>query len=197
MGQKELKIGLDLDGVIAKHSLGGFWVRLRKIKEKFLKKIHNHSYFYPKTVLEINAWKIINWLRIPDKDGVKQIIRMKKEGWKFFLITGRFNFNNFLTVKWLKKYHLYDLFDKVLVNVGDEDPILFKSKQINKNKIDFFADDDLEVLHSFKTDCAKLYWVVPGHRNGNENGHKQITSCASLYEALVKMDGNSSKITSE
>jgi len=33
------RIGLDLDGVVARHSLRGFWIRLRLLKEKFLKKM--------------------------------------------------------------------------------------------------------------------------------------------------------------
>ena len=190
MGKKEIRVGLDLDGVIAGHSLGGFWVRVRKFKERFLKKLHNRSYFYPKTFLEMTAWKVINWLRIPDREGVRQIATMEKEGYKFYLITGRFKFNYPSTIRWLKKYKIYDLFEKTLVNIEDQDPIKFKQTAIKREKISCFVDDDLEVLSSFTDEKLKLFWVVPGHRNGNENGHKHIVSCQNFYSALRTLQEN-------
>ena len=186
--EKVVRVGLDLDGVIARHSLGGFWVKVRKIKEKFLKRLRSPSYYYPKTIVEMNAWKIINWLRIPDKDGIKLIEQMRNNGYKFYLITGRFKFNYPLTIKWLKKYELFGFFEEVLVNTQDKDPIKFKLEMINKKKINCFVDDDLEVLSSFNKENLKLFWVVPGHRNGDENNHKHIISCSSLSDSLMKME---------
>lgn len=184
--KKTIRVGFDLDGVVAKHSLGGFWVRIRRLKEEILKKLHTDAYYYPKTTLERGVWKIINWLRIPDVEGINLARGLKKKGWKFYLITGRFNFNYPLTVKWLKRHNLYDFFEKVYVNVGDVDPTVFKKEKIKQEKIDFFIDDDLEVLNNLNGECLKLLWVVPKHRNGSENGYHNINTCKDLHEALKK-----------
>lgn len=185
--RREIKIGCDLDGVVARHILGGIFVKIRVFKEKFLKKIHSKSYYYPQTKIEELAWIIINWWRVPDKEGVKLLKKFHSQGFYLFLITSRFKFNYPSTTKWLKKFSLFPLFTKVLVNVFDEDPINFKIKMVGQEKLDYFIDDDLEVLNALCQTEAKLYWVVPGHRNGDENGTQRIHNCQSLSDALTKI----------
>lgn len=155
---KTIKIGLDLDGVISRHTFGGFWFRLRKIKEKLLKKAHDSSYYYPKTWLERAAWLVIDWFRPPlrEKDLFCSLARKKK--FQFFLITGRFQFLERLTQKWLKKYQLFDCFEKIFLNKQRLDPREFKAKKINQLGLDFFLDDDLEtVLYLRKKTSAKIF----------------------------------------
>ena len=55
-------------------------------------------------------------------------------------------------------------------------------------KIDFFIDDDLEVLLALEKTKAKLYWVVPGHRSHLENHRQKIHSCHSFADALREID---------
>ena len=191
----KVRIGCDLDGVVARHSLGGFWVKVRRLKEKLLKKAHSPKYYYPKSIFEKEAWKVINWLRVPDKEGVSLLRSIKlcllrerqKDGQLFFLITGRFEFNYPTTIKWLEKYKLSSLFEEVLVNIKDQDPIEFKVKEVGDQKITHFIDDDLEVLLALRKTGAKLYWVVPGHKDGKENHDSGIINCQNLKEALEKI----------
>lgn len=184
----KIRIGCDLDGVVAKHSLSGFWVKVRLLKEKLLKKTHTKEYYYPQTKIEQIAWVVINWLRIPDNKGVARLKDLRDKGCHFFLITSRFKFNDPSTQKWLKKYRLSSLFDKVIVNVQDKPPIDFKTDAITREKIDCFIDDDLEVLLALEKTRAKLYWVVPGHRSHLENHRQKIFSCHSFAEALQKIN---------
>jgi len=184
---KIIRIGLDLDGVVAKHSLGGFWVKLRIIKEAILKSSHSKNYFFPKTKVEQLAWIVINWCRTPDKKGICLLTNLREKEFRFFLISSRLKFNYPSTIKWLKKYKLFDLFEKVLLNTKDENPIYFKVEKIKSEKIDYFVDDDLEVLIALCQTKAKLFWVVPGHRNGNENHKNQIINVGSYKEALEKI----------
>lgn len=185
--KKKIKVGLDLDGVVAKHSLGGFWVKVRVVKEAILKSAHSRNYYYPKTRLEQLAWIVINWCRIPDEKGIKLLQKLVEKKFCFYLISSRLKFNYPSTIKWLKKYNLFSLFAKVLLNVEDKNPIYFKVEKVKDEKIDFFIDDDLEVLEALCQTKAKLFWVVPGHRNGNENHENRIVNCHSSKEALEKM----------
>lgn len=165
MSQKILKIGVDLDGVIAQHSLGGFWVVLRKLKERILKTTRSANWYYPNTFLEKLAWRIINWLRVPftDKDGLFASLAGENKA-RFYLVTSRFKFLEKLTGSWLKKYHLDKYFAGVLINTKDIDPLVFKAKVINDKDMDFFIEDDLDVIDYLeKNTSAKLCWVVPGH----------------------------------
>ncbi|MBM3208798.1 hypothetical protein FJZ40_00695 [Candidatus Shapirobacteria bacterium] len=186
---KPIRIGLDLDGVVARHALGGFWVVLRKAKEKVLKQMHTPSYYYPNTPLERFVWRMINHLRIPfkDKEGLFPSLIKEKRG-EFFLITGRFKFLEEQTLAWLKKYGLDGYFARVLVNTENEDPIFFKAKAINQLNLDFFVDDDLEVVNELRRlTKTKLCWIVPGHRNKGENHHQEIVGHTDLVDALEKI----------
>lgn len=185
--KNKIRIGCDLDGVVARHSLGGLWVKIRILKEKILKKAKDKDYYYPKTELERTAWKLINWLRVPDEDGLNLFQKLKNENFDFYLITSRLKFNYSSTIKWLKKYKIFSLFEEVLVNVADENPVEFKLKAVEKNEINYFIDDDLEVLIKLCQTKAKLFWVVPGHRNGAENQQNQIETCSTFSEALKKI----------
>lgn len=182
-----VRVGCDLDGVVAKHSLSGFWVKVRLLKEKLLKKTHTKAYYYPQTKIEQAAWKVINWFRVPDKKGIARLEDLRKKGYRFFLITSRFKFNEPSTQEWLKKYRLFSLFDKVIINVRDKSPSDFKVDAIAREKIDCFIDDDLEVLLALEKTRAKLYWVVPGHRSHLENHRQKIRSCHSFAEALLEV----------
>ncbi len=63
-----IRIGFDLDGVIAAHPFGGLFLALRKIKERWLFKSHDPHYYYPETAVEKYIWKLINGFRPPTKN---------------------------------------------------------------------------------------------------------------------------------
>ena len=186
---KPIKIAVDLDGVIAQHSLGGFWVWTRKAKEKILKKAHSSSYYYPSTVLEKTAWLIINGARrpFPDKNNFFASL-VDGGGIQFYLVTSRFKFLEELTRNWLKKYNLDKNFHKILINSQDADPSLFKERAIRELELDYFIDDDLEVINYLeKKTKAKLYWVVPGHRKKTDNHNGGVITCDDFLDALRKI----------
>lgn len=187
--KKVIKIGVDLDGVIATHPLKGFWVKLRRLKEKILKKVHLPTYYYPATLLEKTSWKAINWLKKPirDQNGLFSSLAQKNEV-QFYLVTGRFDFLDKLTKKWLEKHQLKDFFYKIQVNSDDIDPTIFKEKAIKEFGLDIFIDDDLEVLEYLKKSTqAKLFWIVPKHLNKNANLDFRIESCHNFLDALQKI----------
>jgi len=150
MKMKIIKTGFDLDGVLAQHSLGGFWFKLRKFKEKLFKKTHSSSYYFPKTFVEKVAWVIIDWFRRPFGNKNLLLSLAQKRQLKFYLITGRFKFLERLTFKWLRKNKLFDCFEKVLVNTQDLEPTEFKAKKINQLGLDFFIDDDPDTISSLR-----------------------------------------------
>lgn len=159
--RKLVKVGVDLDGVVAKHAMRGFWVSLRKLKEFFLKKSHSSNYYYPSTEVEKLGWKVINSARLPfDKKGKDIKIFLKENRLELYLITSRFKFLEKLTYLWLKKYRLDHLFTKVIINNKNQNPLIFKLNTVKKLNLDCLIDDDFEVIQYLKdrTD-KKLFWV--------------------------------------
>lgn len=189
MKQAIPQIGVDLDGVVARHSLGGFWVVLRKLKERMLKTTHSQKWYYPSTFLEKFAWKIINQLRVPftDKNNFLAFLARENKA-EFYLVTSRFEFLENLTQNWLKKYHLDQYFTKILINNKDINPLIFKAKTINDRALDFFIDDDLEVIDYLKKNTkTKLFWVIPGHKNKRDNNHHDVESGDDFIDTLKRL----------
>ena len=153
-----IKVGFDLDGVIAQHTLGGFWFRLRKLKEKILKKTDGKEYYYPKSFLEKAAWLIIDWCRPPLKEKKVFCALAKDKKFQFFLITGRFKFLDKLTRRWLDKHGLTGCFEAVIINNTDLDPRRFKAEKIKSLKLDYFIDDERETVRFLrKRALAKIF----------------------------------------
>lgn len=187
--KKTVKVGVDLDGVVARHSLGGFWVWARRVKEKILKKMHSSTYYYPSTPFERQAWKVIDGMRKPfiDKDSLFNSLS-KRNDIRFYLVTSRFKFLEKLTQDWLEKHGLDSHFYRVCINVNDLDPFIFKEKVVKDHNLDFFIDDDLDCINYLKKkNNVKLYWVVPGHRDEDDNHDHRVRNCQDFTEALSKI----------
>ena len=188
MRKKEaIKIGVDLDGVIACHLWGGFWVKLRKFKEKILKKANFSSYYYPVTFLERWGWKLINWSRKPfvDQSGLFPLLA-KGKGYRFYLITSRFKFLKELTEVGLKRYHFDGHFEQILINHQNLNPFVFKLQTIKQLKLDFFIDDDFELIEYLRLrTTTKFYWVSFDHQE--RVSPPQVTVCRDFTEALRKI----------
>jgi len=183
---KVIRVGVDLDGVIAQHSLGGFWFKLRKFKERVLRRTHSPSYYFPETFVERNAWIIIDWLRQPFKERNLLLSLAKDKKIKFYLITGRFKFLERLTIKWLKRNKLFNCFEKVLINTDNLEPTKFKAQKINQLDLNFFIDDDLDTILALKKKTpAKLYWLMAVENK--EINDSRVIPARSLVEALKQI----------
>ena len=141
---KVIRIGFDLDGVIVdKPPL------IPKKLLEWLVRLHQNkklAYRFPKSKLEQKI-RILShhlFLRPPIKKNlefIKKIAKNKK--CQLYLISGRYAFLKKRTDQWLKHYQINNLFKKTLINLKNEQPHLFKKKQIKDLKIDIFIDDDL------------------------------------------------------
>lgn len=180
-----IRLGLDLDGVLAEHPLGGVFFYVRQIKEKILKKVEKR-YYYPDTFLEQKAWIVINSIRRPNKRGIGLLRKLvEEERVEVYCITSRFKFLENLTQRWLKFYRLYDSV-KLFVNKDDLYPNEFKAKVINDLGIEVFVDDDFEAISFLrKKTKAKLFWLSKSPFSPKD-GFKKVSSLAEALETLNK-----------
>ena len=168
---KVIKIGLDLDGVIVdKPPL------ISKNLLEWLVRSHQNkdlAYRFPES-------KIEQWLRVfthqplfrpaikKNLEFVKKLAADKK--YKLYLISGRYSFLENRTAQWLKHHQLEGLFEKVLINLKNEQPHLFKEKMIKKMKIDIFIDDDEPLVNYLSSHFPKTK-IVYLESDENFNRH--------------------------
>ena len=185
--KKVVRIGVDLDGVVAKHPWRGFWVWLRRSKEKLLKKTARSRYYYPSTVVERLGWWVINWLKTPAVVPGDLFFSLAADpGVEFYLVTSRFKFLEASTLKWLEKHQLAKCFKKILINTTDSDPLKHKKQMVEKFKLDYFIDDSLEVVYQLcRRTKANIFWVVPAHKKPKDNHDRRVVTSKSLL-AVVK-----------
>lgn len=178
---EKVNIGLDLDGVVASPILDGLLINLRILKEHLIKSIgHRADYFYPKSKEERFIWTFLNKLRKPTCD-LNCLRSLKNEGGiTTFLITSRLKFLEKDTFEWLKKYGLENLFDKIYINNTDINPSEFKIRTLNENSIDYYLDDDIEVIENIKPMVkAKIYW-----RSDKKYHNSEVKNFKSICEFI-------------
>lgn len=160
MSKKILRIGLDFDGVVAYNPF-----RVVRAPWAFFKRhilgVKKLTFFYPKNSWQRLMWIIVHESSVFPADGVellRELVKSKKI--EVFLITGRFKFLNEDLHQWLGKYHLESLFKNIYVNVGNEQPHLFKEKMLKKLKLVIFVEDNLDIVEYLDgRTSTKIYWI--------------------------------------
>lgn len=122
------------------------------------------SYRYPgKTEQKIRKLSHTSILRPPitkNIDALKKISVMKT--CKTYLVSSRYGFLKKETQAWLKTQRLEKYFTGVYFNFENKQPHLFKKETIDKLRITFYVDDDIDLLVylSKNNPSLKLFWIT-------------------------------------
>lgn len=148
MTRKILKIGFDLDGVLLYNPARVIRPITALLKKKKFLINRDHLEFYvPKPGLGQFFWELLHkssmWLA-PGFNEIKQLKKEKKI--EAYLITGRFGHLQDNYDKWRKKMKADTLFVKSFMNLSDEQPHLFKERLIRELKLDFFIEDNWDIV---------------------------------------------------
>lgn len=149
-------IGFDMDGVVAARPR---LFRLNHTRGKY--RIHL-------SIVEQWFWWLVMYLRQPSWDMIKIIREHKSAGNELFLVTGRLSFLYDLTWWWLKRYDLERYFNEIIINTDEIQPHIFKAREIKKNKLNTFYEDEVFTAKYLKENTrAKICQVI-------DNGKKII-----------------------
>lgn len=162
---QKTKIAFDLDGVIInKPPLVPKSLIERLFRGNSEEKLR---YRFPRSKLEQRIRKISHFylFRPPIKDNInfiKKIAEMDK--FELYVISGRYSFLESETKNWLKKRQMNSVFKKIFLNLGDEQPHLFKEKILNKLHPDIYIDDDGAIVKYLRQNIssAKIIHYFPG-----------------------------------
>jgi uncharacterized HAD superfamily protein len=182
---EKIRIGIDLDGVLALQPMNGFWFHLRLLKEKLLKKLSVRAYYLPKSSLEKLAWKVINQRRKPFANKNRSLNEVYKlPNVELYLITSRYSFMKQITADWLNRHNFLKYFKEIIYNHGDKNPHSFKVDIVNKLNLQYFIDDDWETISALQAQTTtNIIWILEQHKK-IKNIPIQITAKKNLHHAL-------------
>jgi hypothetical protein len=80
----------------------------------------------------------------PGFSQISELVKQKKI--KAYIITARYSFLGPELLKWAEKNGFGSVFTEIHYNAKDEQPHLFKARLINKLKLDYFVEDNLDIV---------------------------------------------------
>jgi hypothetical protein len=178
---RPIKIGFDFDGVIMYNPLRIF----RSIANSIISRNHSKKsdprFFIPKTKLEKFIWWLIHQSSLYPANGISSIRKLVEDGViEAYLITGRptclkedFYFK-------LKMYKLLNIFKTVHITDNNEQSHTFKQTEINKLGLDYFIEDNLDIVSYlrkvYKGQNTKILWItnIIDRRTSAINGHLDV-----------------------
>jgi len=165
----KIKIAFDLDGVIIDKPP----LIPKKLLEYLFRgntDVNNLHYRYPKTKLEIVIRKISHFylFRPPIKQNIDYIKNLAKNSkYELYIVSARYSFLKNETAYWLKKRGINHLFKKVVINLENKQPHLYKEELLKEIGPIVFVDDDWLLADYLvaKKIHTKIY-CLPGRNSG-------------------------------
>lgn len=170
---KKIKVGLDFDGVVAYNPFRVIRTFVSFFKHNILG-IKKLSFWYPRARWQQLFWIIVHESSVFPARGTKLLEKLVKEGKiEAHLVTARYSFLDDHLYNWLKKYRITHLFKTVTLNKKDEQPHLFKEKMIKDKKLDFFIEDNWDIVKYLDSkQKVKVYWIYNVLDRGQKHPHK-------------------------
>ena len=158
--KRRIKIGLDFDGVVAYNPFRVARPIVAFVKSKLfgVKKL---KFWYPQKRWQQIFWVIIHESSIFPANGVELLKKLvREEKIEAHLITARYSFLDNHLYNWLDKYKIRKLFKTINMNKQDEQPHLFKEKLIDRYKLDYYIEDNLDIVkHLVQKNKKNIYWI--------------------------------------
>jgi len=78
-----------------------------------------------------------------------------------YIVSGRYGYLDDELIHWLTKHGYHTLFKEIIVNREDEQPHLFKERQLKNLKLDYFIEDNFDIVEhlSVQHQGCKILWI--------------------------------------
>jgi hypothetical protein len=188
-----IKVGLDFDGVVTYNPFRVARLIISFIKHKILK-INKIGFFVPNNFWQ--RWLYYLIIVIPSAFPANGVALLKEmsvlKRFKFYLITGRFDFVKNNTLAWLRYYGLIKVFKNIYINDDNEQPHEFKKRIIKIEKFDYFIEYNWDIVQSLNgmNTRTKMFWIF----NIFDITKKYRYKFPYLGKALEKIVGNEGAI---
>lgn len=187
-----MKIGFDFDKVFV-----NFPPLVPDVLIDYLYKNHKKNtrkksiYRFPgKIEQQIRIASHLPFLRRPINQNIEILKHLsKKSDVQMYLVSSRFSFLEQRTEKLLENYGLKQYFKGLYFNFNDGQPHEFKYEKIRALKLDYYVDDDLDLLKYLlsKKMKTKLFWLDGTPFARKKEIPSSIITIHTLSEILPKL----------
>jgi hypothetical protein len=165
--KKPVKVGFDFDGVVAYNPLRILRLPVMAVASLFSQKKSKEPHFpYPSHPVIKRLWEYAHQTSHFPSHGFTELKELLEGDIEGYLITGRYSFLEDELYDWLEKRNIKHLFKQIHVNMKDEQPHLFKERMLRKLKLDYYVEDNLDiVLHlNSKSEArnpitTEIHWI--------------------------------------
>jgi len=165
---RKIKVGLDFDGVVAYNPFRIIRPIVAFVKSKIFG-ANKLVFWYPKARWQQIYWAILHESSIFPAKGIDLLKDLVDKGYiEAHLVTARYSFLDNHLYRWIDRYKLRKYFKTINLNKNDEQPHIFKEKMIEKYELDFFIEDNLDIVRYLSHKArlrqgfggqAKIYWI--------------------------------------
>ena len=141
------RVGFDFDGVVAYNPLRVFRRPVMMVAKLFRREKESLHFPYPKSSLVKWFWERAHRTSFFPSRGFSRLRELLGRGdIEGYIITGRYAFLNDELYDWLRHNKVDGLFKHIYVNMNDEQPHLFKERMIKKLNLDYFVEDNWDIV---------------------------------------------------
>jgi hypothetical protein len=157
---KKVKVGIDFDGVLAYNPLRIFRLPVSFLKGYIVPK-KKSEFYIPKNPLMQFAFWVPHQMSIFPAIGADLLRKAMEQGdIEAHLVSGRYAYLHPGLIQWLKWQKMYHLFKSVNGNSLDEQPHIYKERMIKDLNLDYFIEDNLNIVEHLKTKSrARVMWI--------------------------------------
>lgn len=194
--KKPIRVGFDMDGVLLYNPARIVRPLVSLLKKKKIIHRKELQFFVPETIWQKTFWKFFHKSSLFISPGIKQIEQLVRDGEiEAYVVTGRFGHLEKDTKKWFKKFNKNNIFKQCFMNEKDEQPHLFKKRKIKELKLDYFVEDNWDIVQylntTFNSDKPKLKIVwISNFFDFKKEYKNKFLSLTNVFKDLFKVKKN-------
>lgn len=161
--KKPIRVGFDMDGVLLYNPARIARPLISLLKKRKVIQRKELQFFVPKTEFQKMFWRLFHKSSIFISPAINDIEKLVEDGViEAFIITGRFKHLEKDTNFWTNKLRKKNIFTKIFTNSKDEQPHLFKERKIKELKLDYFVEDNWDIVNylSSRKIKTKIVWIT-------------------------------------
>jgi len=161
MKNKTIRIGFDLDGVLLYNPARIARPIISFIKKNFLGR-DDRKFYLPKNRIEKGVWNLLHKSSLWKGPGIETLMKLiDEEKIKAYIVSARYEFLKGDFNNWVEKIDRKKKFSGYYFNDQNEQPYLFKQKMINRLKLDYFVEDNWDIVNylSKLNKKCKIFWI--------------------------------------